>query len=338
MAITIKDVSKIAGVSTATVSHVINETRFVSEETKLKVSQAMENLNYHPSSIARSLRSQCTKTIGVLIPSIKSFFYTGVTDGIEATLMKNGYNIILSSSHEKLAFEQKALANFRSLRVDGLIMCPVAGEHSYLNNELKTFPPVVFIDRKPEGYQGDCIVIDHIQSTYDVINLLIKKGHKKIGMITGFKNISTTLDRITGYKMAYEENNLPFNKAFIKSGSFQSDAAYAETKELYEKEKVSALFFADDPMVIGALKYFKEKNINIPDQVSIISCNDYEWTSISKPALTIVKKPSSELGKTAAEILLDKIQNKHPELNNLREVRLLTSILERDSVHTAIEI
>lgn len=333
MAITIKDVSKIANVSTATVSHVINGTRFVSEETKIKVLQAMENLNYHPSSIARSLRSKCTKTIGVLIPSIKSFFYTGVTDGIEETLINNGYNIILCNSHENMEHEKKAIENFKSLRVDGLIMCPTPGDHSFLNDDLKALPHIVFIDRKPQGYQGDCVVIEHIKSTYNVINLLIRKGHRRIGMVLGYSNISTTNDRIKGYKMAFEENDLTVDEALIKTGSFESNSGYIQTKAIYENSDITALVFADDPMVIGSLRYFKEKGIKIPDQISIISSNDYEWTSIGSPPLTIMGMPSSALGRKAAEILLEKIENnKHATNNEPCEIRLLTSIIERESV------
>ena len=331
---TMKDVSKIAGVSTATVSHVINGSRFVSEPIKEKVLQAMKQLSYKPNSIARSLRSQKTNTVGVLIPSIKSFFYNSVVDGIEETLRNSGYHIILSNSHDNINHEKEAIENYKSLQVDGLIMCPTVGEHSYLNQELNLFSPVVFIDRKPQGYNGDCVVIDHVKSTYDVISLFIKRGHTRIGMVTGFKEITTTKDRIKGYKLAFDDNNLSFDEKLLSSGSFDSKAGYAETKALYENQNITALFFADDPMAIGALLYFKENNIIIPEKISIVSCNDYEWTKISKPALTIVKKPSYDLGKVAAEILLERIEEKSNAILNIKycEIRLQTEIIERESV------
>ena len=331
MASTIKDVSLVAVVSTATVSHVINETRFVSDDIKTKVYAAMEKLDYHPNSIARSLRSQQSKTIGVMVPSIRSLFYSRVTDGIEETMRENGYHIILANSHDKIDREVEALRTFKSLRIDGLMMCPAVGDHSYLNKELAESTPVVFIDRFPMDYEGDYVVIDLKTSTYDVINLLIKKGHKRIGMITGYPGLSSTVDRYIGYREAYEYNGLAYDESLIRSGEYTSDAGYEATKHLLENTDVTALFYADDPMAIGSLLYCRENNIDIPGRVSIISCNDYEWTKISNPALTIVKKPSYELGVKAAEMMLDRIENK-VEKDSFNNYRLPTTIVMRGSV------
>ncbi len=332
---TIKDVSIAAGVSIATVSHVINQTRYVTDDVKAKVYAAMEKLDYNPNSIARSLRSQQTKTIGVMVPSIRSLFYSRVTDGIEETMRENGYHIILANSHDDRDREMDALRTFKSLRIDGLMMCPSVGEHTYLKNMLPASTPVVFIDRYPLDYEGDHVVIDLSGSTYDVINLLIKKGHQKIGMITGYKGLSSTKARFEGYQAAYQDNGLPYDEELIQSGAYTSDAGYENTKKIIENTDATALFYADDPMVIGSLLYLHEKKIRIPDQISIVSCNDYEWTRISNPPLTIVKKPSYQLGIKAAELMLDKIE-KRVEKDKIHKFCLSTTIVMRSSVKDLI--
>ena len=330
MAVNIKDVARIAGVSTATVSHVINDTRFVTDATKKNVLEAMAKLDYHPNQVARSLRSQKSRTVGLLIPDISSFYFTGVAEGIEFALRKSGYHMILSNSHESIEDEKDMIKVFNSQIVEGMIIAPAAGNHSYLNNYLRGNCPVVFIDRKPVGFEGDCVVLDNIKSTYDAVNLLISKGHKRIGLVLGSQLISTTVERITGYKMALSENKIDIDEGLIKTGDFKIDSGYQITKDLVAKEKATALFLASDTLAIGAMEYLKENGIQIPEKVAIISCNDFKWTQISTPALTVVSQPSYELGVKAAEVLLSRINNPGKK-TKFKDFRLPTKIIVRES-------
>lgn len=330
MTASIKDVAKIAGVSTATVSHVINKTRFVSDETKSKVTEAMDNLNYRPNLVARSLRNQKSKTIGLLIPDISNFYYTSVADGIEITLRKNGYHVILSNSHEKQEVEIEMIKLYNSMFLEGLMMIPALCDQSYLNDTLNGSYPVVFIDRRPKGFEGDCILLDNMKSAYEATKLFVSKGHKRIGLITGYPQLSTTSDRILGYKSALKECNMNIEESLIKMGDFSFESGYNLTGEIIKENNATALFFASDVMAIGALTFLKEKNMKIPDQVAIISCNNFKWTEVTNPSLTVVEQPSYELGKKAAEVLLSKIR--HPNnKDNFKEYRIPTKIILRES-------
>jgi LacI family transcriptional regulator len=326
-----KDVADAAGVSTATVSHVINKTRFVNEDIKQKVYVAIERLDYHPNSIARSLRSRQTRIVGVIIPNIRSLFYGQMTDGIEETLRENGYQIILANSHDNIDKEQEIIRTYKSLRVDGILMCPAVGPHEYLFSAIPTSMPIAFVDRYPLDYPGDRIVIDLKKSTFSAIDFLLSKGHKRIGMITGYSGISATQERYEGYIAAYEHNGLPYDATLVRPGEYTSDAGYDSTKYLIDNANISALFFADAPMSIGSIMYLEENNIKVPDDISMISSNDYEWTKINVPPLTIVKKPSYELGVKAATLILDKIEDDQSD-REYYDYRLQTTLIHRASV------
>jgi LacI family transcriptional regulator len=326
----IKDVAKIAGVSTATVSHTINKTRFVSEEVKKKVAAAMVELGYHPNLVARSLRKQKSKTIGLLIPDISNFYYTSVAEGVEVKLRENGYHVILSNSHEKLRVETEMIKVYNSLLLDGLIMIPAIGEHAYLHKALSGRYPVVFVDRRPKGFEGDCILLDNTKATYDATKMFIAMGHKRIGLITGDPQLSTTSDRIQGYKKALQENNMNLEESLIKTGNFSHESGYELTREAVIKDNATALFFASDLMTIGGLTFLREAKIDVPEKVSLISCNNFKWTEVTNPPLSVVEQPSYEVGKKAAEVLLSRIRHAGDE-GKFQEYRIPTKIILRQS-------
>ena len=332
MAASMKDVANKAEVSTATVSHVINNTRYVSDEVRLRVMQAMKELNYRPNSIARSLRSQKSNTIALIVPILvedtSSFFFMSVAQGIESTLKKNGYNLILSNSNESLENEKEQIRALNSQLIDGLIIAPTAEEHSYLNEVLNGDYPVVFIDRRPRGIEGDCVLSDGYKGTYDAITSLIKKGHKRIGFISGPLGITTSDERFEGYKRAIIDNGLQMELSLIKEADATYKKGYQLAKALVSEEKVTAIFAANNVMTIGTLKYLQESELKIPEQVAVIGFDDYDWTRITTPPLSVVKQFPFDLGTKAAEILLDRINNKDSQY---KEYRLPTELVLRKS-------
>jgi LacI family transcriptional regulator len=329
MKISMKDVAQKAGVSTATVSHVINKTRFVRVETKKKVLDAMKELNYYLNSAARSLRSRKSNVVGLLVPDISNFFFTSIARGVENTLKRNGYNLIFSNSNENLESEIEQIKIFNTQLVDGLIMAPVPGDHTFLNELLNGGYPVVFIDRKPKGYQGDCVLGDNIKGTYDAISMLIKKGHSRIGIITGLPGLTTTEERLIGYKKALTKYGLKINKNIIKVGYSQFEGGYKSTKELLEYTDITALFVTNNLMTVGAIKYLKEKRVAIPGDIAIIGFDDYRWASIIEPPLSMVKQPAYDIGEKASKLLLKKI--KKEVIGDYKEYRLPIRIVIRDS-------
>lgn len=329
MKISMKDVARKAEVSTATVSHVINKTRFVRVETKKKVLDAMKELNYYLNSAARSLRSRKSNVVGLLVPDISNFFFTSIARGVENTLKKHGYNLILSNSNEDLKSEIEQIKIYNTQLVDGLIMAPVSGDHAFLNELLNRDYPVVFIDRKPKGYQGDCVVGNNIKGAYDAIRMLIKKGHSKIGIITGLPGLTTTDERLIGYKKALVDHKFKIDENLIKVGDSQFKGGYESTKELLKHTNITALFVANNLMTVGAIKYLKEKGVAIPGDIAIIGFDDYKWASITEPSLSMVKQPAYDIGETASTLLIKRI--KKEEVGGNKEYRLPTKLIIRDS-------
>jgi len=324
-----KNVAQKTGVSVATVSHVINETRFVREGTKKKVLKAMKELNYYPNFAARSLRSRKSNVIGLLVPDISILFFTSVVRGVENAIKKHGYTLMLSDSGEKLENEIEQIKIYNTQLIDGLIMAPVSGDHTFLNELLSGYFPVVFIDRKPEGYQGDCILVNNIKGTYDALSVLIEKGHTKIGIITGLLGLTTTEERLIGYKKVLTDYGLKINKNLIKVGDSQFESGYKLTKELLEHTDITALFVTNDLMTVGAMHFLKEKQVKVPNDLAIIGFDDCIWASITDPPLTVIKQPSQKIGEKATELLIKRI--KKEEIGEYKEYRLPTRLVIRDS-------
>ena len=330
----IKDVAKLAKVSTATVSHVINETRYVSETTKIKVYQAMKELDYQPNLMAKGLRSRKSKIIGLIVPMLYSdtsnFFFMSIANGIESYLKKEGYNLILSNSHEDFEQEVEQIKLFNSKVIDGLIVAPTGKDFAEYESVLSKDYPVVFIDRKPEGFTGDVVLADSQQGTFEGIKQLLEKGHKKIGFISGFLGITTSDDRVLGYKKAFAEHNIDVNPSLIKEGEPSLPTGYELAKQLVEEENITALFIANNIMTMGALKYLNENNIKVPDEVAIIGFDDYDWMKITAPPLAVVKQPSFEIGEHAVNLLLKRIEEQNGD--EKEEIILPTEFVVRESI------
>ncbi|WP_332698679.1 LacI family DNA-binding transcriptional regulator [Halalkalibacter lacteus] len=330
----IKDVAKVANVSTATVSHVINGTRFVSETTKVRVFQAMKELDYKPNLVAKSLRSRKSMIIGLIVPMVymdtSNFFFMAIANGIETIVKQKGYNLILGNSHEDLKTELEQIKLFNTQLIDGLIIAPTAEDVTEYDEVFSGDYPVIFIDRKPKGYDGDLVMANSYQGTFEAIETLIKKGHEKIGFITGHLGMTTSDDRLTGYKKAHEKNKLTVEPSLIKEGTPSFEEGYKQAKELVNKKAVTSLFVSNNVMTMGALRFLNEKQIKIPDEIAIIGFDDYDWMKITTPPLAVVEQPSYEIGEKAVHILLNRIKKGNER--NKESVLLPTQFISRGSV------
>lgn len=316
----IKDVAKQANVSTATVSHVINGTRYVADSTKDKVFAAMEVLDYSPNMVARSLRSRKSNTIGLLVPLVaqdsSNFFFMSIAHGIEQVLRENGYNLVLSNSNEDIQTEQDQIKVFNTQFIDGLVIAPVNGkEHSY-QEQLTGDYPVVFIDRRPNQGEGDVILVNNRQGTSDAVTTLVEKGHERIGFITGTLGITTSDERLAGYQEGLQQHDVDVYENYIREGPATFQYGYDLAKELHE-EGVTALFVANNIMTMGAVAYLQEYEVKIPDEVAIIGYDDYDWMKIVSPPLSVVRQPAFELGRVAVEQLLKRIEGSEEERNEI---------------------
>ncbi len=305
MAPSIKDVAKLANISSATVSHVINGTRFVAEETRQRVEAAMRTLNYTPNSLARSLRTNNSKTIALLVSDIANPFFAALIEAVETHLGQHGYNLFLCNSREKPELEQQHLLNMSAQKVRGVILAPTSADKDYR----QLFPadyPLVFIDRRTQSLQADTVVVDGVSAMVKAVDALVAKGYKNIGYIGGQVNISTKLERIQGFKNALKNHRLPFRADLEFTGDPNPESGYACAGQLVACGKADAVVVANNPMVLGALKCLMDKNIAIPSQMGIIGFDDYGWASVTTPPLSTVRQPAQALGLKAAQLLLQR--------------------------------
>ena len=303
----IKDVARLAGVSSATVSHVLNKTRFVSPEVTHRVNEALQASNYNMNSIAKALRINKTCTVGVMTPDISNPFFANVIKNIEITLNEFGYNIILSHSSEDPVKEKEHLDMLMNWSIDGLAIIPATTCTDYTIIKC----PAVFIDRKPENQEFSGVFTDSHEILRYSVEQLIKKGHQKIGFISVHPRFSTHLDRMNGYLDALRDSGIPANLDYILQGNPSPADGYSAIRKLMEQTDITAVVIANNRMGIGAVRYFTDHHIEIPKRMAVIVFSDYEWATLTVPQISCIAQPMEEIGTTAARMLLDKIENRY---------------------------
>ena len=328
MAASIKDVAQVAGVSVATVSHVINGTKNVSDSTKALVENAVKELDYQPNSVARSLRVSQTNIIGLIIPDISNYFFTSVAKSIEQELSINGYNLLLCNSQENFDIEMKKIAALKAQMISGVIIAPTNRSFDYRNVLPDSKYPIVFIDRKTDILQADTVIVDNYEATFEAISVLIKRNHKRIGFIKGLDGISTTYDRLNGYYMALKTNRVEIDQALVKDGDSTYESGYRIMVEYLDNSDITAVFVSNNLMAVGALHCLRDRNIEVPKQMAIISFDDYSWSVITSPPLSAIKQPTKEIGRVAAKMVIDRIND---DTKPYEEKRLKAELIIRAS-------
>lgn len=310
MAVTIKDVANLAGVSTATVSYVINSTRFVSETAKEKVVKAMAELRYSPNTVARSLRVRSSKIVGMVVPQISNPSFTDVIHGVEKVLRNNGYKLLISETGEDPRAEVDIVRVFNSMFVDGVIIFASGKQPTVLDSALREGSyPTVFLDRRLKGVKGDVITVNNEASTCEGVDLLLSKGHTRVALLVGPPHHSTTQDRIKGYRLAHKKHGIKVRPGLICHGDYGLESGLRLGGEVLDEHAPNGLFAASADMTLGALLAAKQRNLRIPDQFAIVGCHDSAWANATEPPLTMVWQPSIRQGELGAELLLKRIAN-----------------------------
>jgi LacI family transcriptional regulator len=326
---TIKDVAKQVGVSTATVSHVINKTRFVSEELRERVLKAIQELNYQPNAIARSLVKRKTHTIGIIISDILNPFYTAIVRGIEDVTYKSGYSVMLCNTDEDVEKEVLYIQVLLEKRIDGLIISSAIqnGVHP-LVSQLKGIPLVTIV-RRIRGLASDAVLGDNRGGAYQAIDHLTRLGHRRIGIICGPPGLSTGAERIEGCKGAMRDHGLPVDQLLVRFGDYKKESGYALAKEILKaKPPPTAIFATNNQMAVGALQVLKESGVRIPEDLSFVSFDDMEWYSFLNHPLTTIDQSPYQMGKAAGETLLQKISGKR---KNPKKVLSPSRLIIRES-------
>ncbi|EGU36086.1 substrate-binding domain-containing protein [Vibrio scophthalmi] len=328
---TMKDIAKLACVSTSTVSHVINQSRYVSEEIAERVNRAAQELNYSPSVLARSLKTNRTKTLGMLVTTSSNPFFGEVVKGVERSCYQKGYNLILCNTEGDQERMTTSISTLLQKRVDGLIlMCSsLEGEHIEIFDKYPDVP-VVVMDWGPMLFASDKIQDNSLRGGYIAAKYLIECGHHEIGCITGPLNRYQAQMRYEGYKRALNEEGLEFHPSWIIESNFECDGGYEAFNRMYQKGPLpSAIFVCNDMMAMGVINAANEKGIAIPEELSIIGYDDIQIAKFMSPSLTTIHQPKYRLGQAAVETLLRKLDNSCDET---QVIQLEPTLVERSSV------
>ncbi|RMI14704.1 MAG: LacI family transcriptional regulator [Calditrichaeota bacterium] len=306
----LKDVARLAGVSIATVSRVLNGAKNVNPETRLKVEQAVQQLNFQPNRVARRLRAKRVQSnlIGVLIPDIQNPFYVEVVHGIDLATTEMSYAFLMSNFSQSEEKERFYLDIMLSESVDGLIVAPAHEEDAKVKAIVKSGLPVVCIDRVLRGVNVDAVVVNNRQGAYDAIQYLVQLGHRRIAFICGPLKIPTYRERLNGYREALEENGIAYDEALVRFCDSTLEAGKRIARELLElSPPPTALFTGNNLLTLGALEVLHRQNMRIPRDISILGFDDMYWSISLNPPLTAVSQPGFEIGRRAAEMLFQRI-------------------------------
>ncbi|MDW2330226.1 substrate-binding domain-containing protein [Vibrio sp. 1069] len=329
---TMKDIAKLAGVSTSTVSHVINKTRFVSEEISERVNNAAKELNYYaPSALARSLKVNRTKTIGMLVTTSTNPFFGEVVKGVERSCYQKGYSLILCNTEGDNERMRQSINTLLQKRVDGLILMCSSLEGERID-VFERYPdiPVVVMDWGPMLFTSDKIQDNSLRGGYLAAKYLIDCGHTEIGCITGPLIKHQAQMRYEGYKRAMNEAGLEFNSNWIIESDFECEGGYQAFKKMAQRGALpSSIFVSNDMMAMGVINAANELGIKVPDDLSIIGYDDIHIAKFMSPSLTTIHQPKYRLGQAAVETLVRRLDDKS---NDAQVVQLEPTLVVRNSV------
>ncbi|MDE2637672.1 MAG: LacI family DNA-binding transcriptional regulator [Chloroflexota bacterium] len=308
--ITMADVAERAGVSKATVSHVINETRFVEDATKSRVREAIDALGYRPNVAARSLTTQRTRIIGLIISDVTNTFFGELTRGIEDALFANGYSLMLCNTNEVLEREEYYIDILLRQGVDGIIAAATSQDWDALNEAAKLNIPIVMLDRTFENADSPYVGVNNSQGAYLGTRHLIERGYREIGILSGFQRLSTMRERLAGFEQALAEAKLPLRADWrIDSPLTIEDGKRAMQQLMGRAGRPGAVFISNNLLSLGALMGLREMELVCPTDIAIVGFDDHPWARVSDPPLTVVRQPTYAIGETAAQKVLQALND-----------------------------
>jgi LacI family transcriptional regulator len=311
MAASIKDVAREAGVSIATVSRVLNDIDVVNEDTKKKVKDAIKKLSYRPNIVARSLKTQKSSTIGIIIPDISNQFYPEIVRGCEDVANIYNYNIMLCNADLDVDKEMEALRILKEKMIDGVIYMSNSIEQNIINliNELEM--PTVLVETTDTDGIFPSVSIDNVMAGSDAVKYLINKGNKKIAYVgTTTEKINALSKRYAGYKKGLSEMEINLDKEMVYFGGVKARDGYAGINTILDKGiAIDAVFCASDEIAMGVINALRDRSINVPEDVDVMGFDDIYSASIFYPKLTTVSQPMYDMGSVSMRMLIKSINN-----------------------------
>lgn len=305
-----RDVAQRAGVSVSTVSHVINNSRPVSDAYRQRVLQAMTELGYRPNALARSLRRQETSTLGLIVPDSANPFFAEIARAIEDASFAQNYSVFLCNSEGDLDKQRAYTDVLIEHRVAGIFFVAAGVSTELVNDLRRRRVPLVLVDREVPGSAVDCVLTDHAHGGRLAVEHLIELGHRRIGCISGDSELSPSADRLTGYRQALQNHDLPWDPELVQKGDFQFESGYRAAQALLKlADPPTAVFACNDLMAVGCMRAAAERGLTIPQTLSVVGFDDIRLASFTNPPLTTVAQPKVDIGTWATKLLLERIQD-----------------------------
>jgi LacI family transcriptional regulator len=328
--VTMEDVARTAGVSTTTVSHVLNGTRPVNPATVERVQAAIAQTGYSQNTIARALARARTQSLGLAINGLSNPYFSDVIAAVEEEAGRAGHTLLLGDTRDDPEHELVIVRALVERRVDGLLLAPSAGAAEHVLPYLaRQELPVVLLDRFVAGAPLDQVGAENAAPTAELVDHLVGLGHRRIGMVVGSPGLSTTEERIAGYHEGLARHGVRVDEALVVGGGSPRDAAGAATRTLLDlPEPPTAIISGNNAMTIGIMRALAERGLRVPDDLALVAFDDFEWADLFAPRLTVVRQPTDELGHRAVRLLLERLDD--PSLPP-RAVRLKTTFVPRDS-------
>jgi LacI family transcriptional regulator len=313
--VTIKDVARLSGVSSMTVSRVINGSERVSPETRQRVERAIAELGYVPSRLARGLIRQKTGTLALIVPDVANPFFTLIVRGAEDVARRAGYRMILADSRADLTIERDVIEEMLAHRVEGIMIAPVSDRSKgHLQRLAKYGVDFVLIDRTVSGIESDVVTGDNVGGARRLVDHLISLGHRRIGFITESAEVSTARDRREAYEAALAAAGLPHNPSLIVYSTVDPPGGFEGMRRLLElDEPPTAVFAVNNLVAVGAIEAVRAHRLEVPDDVALVCFDDIEYASRLYPFLTVMAQPAETLGTLGTQLLLERIEGRAPE-------------------------
>jgi LacI family transcriptional regulator len=312
---TIRDVARLAGVSPMTVSRVINDSERVSPETRRRVEQAIAELGYVPSRLARGLSRQRTGTLAVIVPDVANPFFTAIVRAAEEVARRADYQVILCDTRSDLSVERDVIEELISHRVEGMVIAPVSDRSATPLMRLAEFGvPFVLIDRTVPGVDCDVVLGDSSGGARQLVEHLISLGHRRIGFIVESDDVSTARDRRRGYEAALGAAGIALDPALVVNASADPSGGLAGMTRLLElQEQPTAVFTVNNLAAVGAIEAVRAAGLEVPDDVALVCFDDIEYASRLYPFLTAMEQPAQTFGTLGAQLLLERIEGRGPK-------------------------
>jgi len=330
MSVTIRDVARAAGVSPATAARALGGYGHASPAARTKVSECARVLGYRPNGVARALVSRATTTVGLVVGDIENPFFAAAARGLADVMEAHGYTVLLANADEDAQRERRAVDVLRARQVDGMVVVPAPGASpGHLAELVAAGVPLVLLDRVVAGVDADSVLVRNVAGAQAAVGHLVALGHRRVGVVTDSPDITSSAERIEGYRRALRGAGIADDPDLISiGGPTQADGEAAAMRLLDRGDRPTAVFTANNFMTVGTLRAVRRLRLRIPGDVALVGFDDLDWTTLVQPPVTVVSQPVAELGRTAGLCLLRRLNG---ERGRPRRIRLQARLIVRGS-------